>query len=211
MSTTKNCESYHRTQTRLLEIYKIQINAVNDISNRRVNINRHYLIIMSGIVIVFTAFTQLDVEKSEHLKLFIKYFPIAIGIIGCVISSIWLLVTDSYLRRNSRKYEVLKHLESNLEYNFLSTEWSILGTRKSQKNYRSLATIEFATPLAFFVTFGCFYVFGIIQIEPRKIFKYVFPIIPVICFVLLFGKIVMDHKQGKNETSRIRKSYRNND
>ena len=210
MSIESKCESYHRKQTRLLEIYKIQMSAVNDISNRRVNINRHYLIIMSGVVIVFTAFTQINLDDAaEHLATLLKYFPIALGVIGFVIASIWLFVTDSYLRRNSRKYEVLKHLESKLEYNFLSIEWSTLGPRKLRKNYRSLAIVEFAMPFSFYVIFSCLYAIGTMQIESRREFKYLLLSIPILSIIAILLKIIIDHKQGKNETAIIRGAYNN--
>ena len=209
MSIENKCESYHREQTRLLEIYKIQMSAVNDISNRRVNINRHYLIIMSGVVIVFTAFTQINRDDADHLATLIKYFPVALGVIGFVIASIWLFVTDSYLRRNSRKYEVLKHLESKLEYNFLSIEWSTLGGRKLRKNYRSLAIVEFAMPVSFYVIFSCLYIIGTIQTESLREFKYLLLSIPILNIIVILMKIIVDHKQGKNETTIIRGSYNN--
>ena len=211
MAATENCESYHRTQTRLLEIYKIQMSAVNDVSNRRININRHYLIVMSGVVIIFTAFTQLEGKPLDLLEPLVKYFHIATGIIGCVISSIWLLVTDSYLRRNSRKYEILKHLESELEYAFLSREWSTLGSIKLRKNYRSLATIEFAMPFAFFIIFACLYVIGIIQMETHSVLKVFLISIPLVSVSFLLTKLVKNNRQEKLETSKLRKSYNSTD
>ena len=207
MTQKSNDESYHRTQTRLLEIYKIQLDSINNISNRRVNINRHYLLIMSGLMIALTAFARLD-EADEKGLLLVRYSPMIIGTIGLILSWSWLYMTDSYLRRNSRKYEVLKHLESQLEYQFLSKEWGTLGIKNVERNYRSLASVEFILPTTFYVLFNGLCFLGVTQVKMINEIMVGFFTISVILIGIFLYFSISSHINEKNETRKIRKTYR---
>lgn len=218
MDIENDPEAYHRTQTRLLEIYKIQLRDINDISNRRININRYYLLIMSGLMIAVTAFLRIgllpqnspvEIPRIENQDLLVvNISSMIVGFIGFILCWTWLYTTDSYLRRNSRKYEVLKHLESNLEYQFLGTEWSTLGLKNIDRNYRSLANVEFLLPSAFFLSFFGLYCLGIIQMSISTIFIILFVAIPVILISVFIHHCSSHHKNEKNETIKIRKTYR---
>ncbi len=43
-------------QGQLIEIYKLQAQLANSISGRRITINRFYIVVMSGLVLIFPAF-----------------------------------------------------------------------------------------------------------------------------------------------------------
>ena len=45
-------------QNQLLEIYKIQAQLTNSISNRRTTTNRFYQVLLSGLIIILTALLQ---------------------------------------------------------------------------------------------------------------------------------------------------------
>ena len=49
-------------QDRLIEIYKLQAQLANNISNRRTTTNRFYLLVMSGLTVIFSALLR-NLEK----------------------------------------------------------------------------------------------------------------------------------------------------
>ena len=49
-------------QGQLIEIYKLQAQLSNSISNRRITINRFYMLVMSGLVLIFPAYFKLPAE-----------------------------------------------------------------------------------------------------------------------------------------------------
>ena len=52
-------------QNQLIEIYKIQVQLANSISSRRITINRFYILVMSGLALMFPAFFKLPTEVQR--------------------------------------------------------------------------------------------------------------------------------------------------
>lgn len=115
-------------QNRLVEIYKLQSQLTNSISNRRTTANRFYIVLMSGLVFIFSALLQNKGKlPSELLNIVsIEQVIAGLGLSGLTLSWVWGVSINSYLRVNSRKYEELKRLEKELEYQFFRNEWELL-------------------------------------------------------------------------------------
>ena len=150
-------------QYQLLEIYKLHMQQTNNMSNRRAAASRFYQLALSGLFIVFFTFVQhkgqiLPKELSD--KLTIDILMSGLGCVGLLLSWIWFVSIDVYLDAISRKYEVLKKLESQLEFQFLTEEWELLGEKRKKHNYRRLAMREVFLPYLFYGGFFLLFVIG---------------------------------------------------
>lgn len=156
-------EQLDRRQERLVEIYKLQTQLANSISNRRTTTNRFYILIMSGLALIFSTFLQnKDKLPTELLKIIsIENLIVALGVLGLSLSWIWCFSINSYLRVNSRKYEALKKLEDELEHKFFRNEWEFLGDDEKANTYWQRSVIELTVPGLFFVCFTILMGFGL--------------------------------------------------
>ncbi len=149
---------------RILELYKFHSLQATEVSNRRATTNRFFILLLSGIAVVYTTLFQID-DKTQLLPFIttgnLKYLPLTFGIIGLTLSWVWLISIESNLRYNTRKYKVLKHMERHLDYEYFINEWALLGINKINKTYRSLALIEIVTPLIFIIIFTILYLFSL--------------------------------------------------
>ena len=144
-------------QDQLLEIYKLHAQLTNHMSNRRASASRFYQLALSGLLIVFFSFVQHkgQILPKELLdKLTVEILMFGLGYAGLFLSWIWFISIDVYLDAISRKYEVLKKLESQLEFQFLTDEWELLGEKRKKHSYRRLAMREVFLPYLFY---GCFF------------------------------------------------------
>lgn len=160
---------------RLLEIYKLHVNVANDISNRRVSVNRHFTFVISGLIVAFVALLSVE-EGSAGKQLMNKfqYFVdgciIAVGGVGMVISIIWWLSVNTYLNANSVRYAVMKELEARLEFQFMGRAWELMGPSYKTKSYKDVAIVELILPIAFLSGFVFLYGFGVYLIFDRLSF-----------------------------------------
>ena len=84
-----------------------------------------------------------------------------------------------YLDAISRKYEVLKKLESQLEFQFLTDEWELLGETRKKHSYRRLAMREVFLPYLFYGGFFLLFVIGSLE-TIQETPSLLLPIIPVL-------------------------------
>ncbi len=157
---------------------------------------------MSGIILAFTTLLQTNNEgKVKELldNITLEWLMVAIGLLGIALSWAWCRSIDSYLRLNSRRYEVLKDLESNIEYRFIHNEWSMLGPR-SHKTYRQLSNIELSVPYIFYIMFSTIFLFGIWQL-PDTYFRVllIVPLILIFIFVWYMRHISKNEGEVKND------------
>ena len=111
-------------QDRLIEIYKLQVQQANNISNRRTTTNRFYLLVMSALTVIFSALLQNREKLPKDLVniVSVEWIIVSLGVLGITLSYIWCLSINTYLRVNSRKYKALNQLEDVLEYKFFKSE-----------------------------------------------------------------------------------------
>ena len=153
----KQNENMEGRQERLVEIYKFQAQLTNSVSNRRTTTNRFYIVVMSGLILIFSTFLQ-NKEKlpTELLNIVsIEQLIVILGVLGVSLSWIWCISINSYLRVNSRKYEALKKLENELEYQFFKNEWEFLADDEKEKTYWQRSRIELTLPSLFFSVSRC--------------------------------------------------------
>ena len=177
-------EEDNSNQDQLLEIYKLQAQLANDISNRRTTTNRFYILVMSGLLLIFTNILQSKGGiASELLKIIsIQQLVSAVGAIGLSLSMIWCVSLNSYLRVNSRKYEALKQLERRLDYQFFDIEWSFLPKNEKNQTYWQRSIIELFLPTLFFLCFWGLMGYGLYK--SNDILYHLFHIYPLSLIIL---------------------------
>ncbi|MDE0634447.1 MAG: hypothetical protein OXI43_01155 [Candidatus Poribacteria bacterium] len=142
-------EQSEEDHSQLIEIYKLQSQLANSISNRRFTINRFYILVMSGLVLIFPAFFKLP-EKIQGLVA-IEYLITGLALLGITISLAWFISINSNLRLNMIKYEALKNLEDELKYQFFKDEWKFLEKYGKHRTYWEISYIEILVPILFFL------------------------------------------------------------
>lgn len=130
------------TKTELLEIYKLHVEMADRASNRRLQINRFYIVLLSGLLTLSSLLVQKDI--------FTKYSEIVLiplSVLGIMLCVVWCTNIRSYEQLNSGKFKVIQDLEKQLSYAFYTKEWDLLEEGKQSKTYFPLTKIEEFLPL----------------------------------------------------------------
>lgn len=167
---------------RLVEIYKFQAQLTSDIDNLQTTTNRFYQLLLSGLVLIFITFLQYksNIFPEESVdELFIQKIMILGGILGASLSWTWSLSIDSYLKLKAQKYEVLKELETKLEFQFFTYETEL----SNKLIYFKYPRFESLVPFLFFFISVALLTNGILKM-PNKLYL-LFLIHPIIIFLWL--------------------------
>ena len=138
-------------QDQLIEIYKLQAQLANSISNRRITINRFYILVMSGLALIFPAFFKLPTEVQRVVSS--EYLIMGLPLLGITLSLAWFILVNSNLRLSLIKYEALKKLEDKLEYQFFKDERRLLDKYGKNKTSGETSYFEIVMPILFFIIF----------------------------------------------------------
>ena len=138
-------------QERLIEIYKLQSQLADNISNRRTSIHKFYLLLMSGLALIFPTFFKLPTEIRSQVS--IEFLVVGMALLGIPLTIVWFILINSNLRQSMVKYEALKRLEDKLDYQFFRDEWTFLERYGKSKAYWEITYIEIFIPILFFLIF----------------------------------------------------------
>ena len=139
----------------LLEIYKLHAELADSVSKQRSTANRFYMLVLSGLAVLFSAFLQ----RKNGVPL--EWLMIGFGLFGMLLAAAWYIVIRSYRQLNSGKFKALHELEEKLAYPFFKREWDLLAEGKEQKTYWRLTVVETFVPVIFFFCFAALLVLGI--------------------------------------------------
>jgi hypothetical protein len=145
-------EADNRYRTAILEQYKLYVEMVDRITNRRGLTNTFFLSLNTLILTVFGFFWK---EKPATIPLSVALL-VTVILVGQAIT--WWLILLSYRQVNSGKYKVIGLLEERLPSSpYWSAEWKALGEGKDITLYFRLTYIEQFVPLLFAVLYaiGC--------------------------------------------------------
>lgn len=165
---SKHCPKYCNSDTETyLEIYKLQMNTITETSNRRINVNRYYILALSVLVLALSVALKsgselIGIVNPSNLDLNSKSIALSVavtGVLGSILTWSWLLNMVGYLRSNNKRYEVIKHLECSLPYQFIQSVWKLLPVEVNKK-YFDFALHELFTPFVFCSGFMMLAVFG---------------------------------------------------
>ena len=144
-------EPSNGTQAQLIEIYKIQSQLANSISNRRITIHKFYLLLMSGLALIVPAFFKLPTDIRSQVS--IGTLMIGVSLFGIPLCLTWFILINTNLRMLMLKYEALKKLEDKLEYPFFTEEWKLLENYGKGRTYWEISYVEIFIPIPFFIIF----------------------------------------------------------
>ncbi len=139
----------------LLEIYKLHAELADSVSKQRGIANRFYMLVLSGLAVLFSAFLQ----RKNGVPL--GALMIGFGTFGMLLAVAWYIVIRSYRQLNSGKFKALYELEEKLAYPFFKREWDLLKEGTERKTYWRLTIVETFVPIIFFICFCVLLLIGI--------------------------------------------------
>ena len=142
----------------LLEIYKLHAELADSVSRQRSTANRFYMLVLSGLAVLFSAFLQ----RKNGVPL--GWLMVGFGSFGTLLAGAWYIVIRSYRQLNSSKFKALHELEEKLAYPFFKREWDLLDEGTERKTYWRLTIVETFVPIIFFVCFVALLGIGIYQL-----------------------------------------------
>lgn len=147
------------------EQYKLYLEGIERISDRRENANRYFVTLNSGIIAgIGFLFQRFSNNSQLQLSLFL------LSLLGLVISVVSWFLINSYKQLNSGKFKVLHEIEKELPLDLYAKEWEILGKGRNRKLYLPFSHIERIIP----ATFGFLYLASAIYLLASIICKYYF-------------------------------------
>ena len=139
----------------LIEIYKLHAELADSVSKQRGTANRFYMLVLSGLAVLFSAFLQ---RKNGGP---LGWLMVGFGLFGMFLAAVWYIVIRSYRQLNSGKFKALHELEEKLTYPFFKREWDLLAEGREQKTYWRLTIVETFVPTIFFLCFAALLGIGI--------------------------------------------------
>ena len=139
----------------LIEIYKLHAELADSVSKQRSTANRFYMLVLSGLAVLFSAFLQ----RKDGVPL--GWLMVGFGVFGMLLAAAWYIVIRSYRQLNSGKFKALHELEEKLAYPFFKREWDLLAEGREQKTYWRLTIVETFVPTIFFFCFTALLGIGI--------------------------------------------------
>ena len=134
--------------TRLMDIYKVHVQQLSNISNQRLTTHRFYQLLLSGMLVVFVGFMQHGSTVLPNVsERCLQNILLNIRFAGVLIAWVWAMTTNSSLRLVARKGEVLKELEAELDYRFFTREWEFSDAGISDRNYGDVSRYEYYVPV----------------------------------------------------------------
>lgn len=130
-------------KSHLFEQYKMYVDSVEKVSDRRQNANNYFITINTVLIaLIGTALEGDLIQISSWVK------PL-IAILGLVICIIFGFLIGSYKQLNTGKFKVLHEIESVLPLNLYAYEWEVLGSGKDCKKYFPFSHLEQVIPWIF--------------------------------------------------------------
>ncbi len=132
----------------LIEIYKLHAGLADSVSRQRGTTNRFYILVMSGLSVLFLALLQF--RNGVPLG----GLMIGFGLLGTSLAVAWYIHIRSYRQLNSGKFKPLHELEEKLAYPFFKREWELLEEGENPNKYWKLTVVETFVPIIFFLLFA---------------------------------------------------------
>lgn len=117
------------------EQYKLYIESIEKISDRRDSANKYFITINSSIFVL----AGLVIQYTHENK---KLFLIGLCVLGLFISVIFWYLINSYKQLNTGKFTMVHKIEQKLPLKLYKDEWEILGKGKNRKKYYPFSHIE---------------------------------------------------------------------
>jgi len=130
-------------QSHYLEQYKLYVNGMELISNRRQKANSYFLTLNTLLLSAMGISFQLANDQAYD------WMRIQLALLGILICAIFWFLLRSYKQLNSAKFEIIHEIERNLPLSLYECEWKILGEGKDSGKYYPFSHIELLIPWVF--------------------------------------------------------------
>lgn len=124
----------------LLEQYKLYVEMADRISERRMQTNKFYISLLSGLLALLSILVSIG--KLNQTLIFV-----IVSLLGMALCILWHINIRSYRQLNSGKFKVIHEMEQNLPFPCYDKEWEILGKGKEKSKYLQLTRVEKYIPL----------------------------------------------------------------
>ncbi len=135
-----NQEQKEDSKEQLLEQYKLFVEMTDRISNRRNEMNKFYVSLLSSLMAVLALITGKDDFYVEKIFIFILVVTLTFAFLY-----LWGKSISSYKQLNSGKFKVISEMEKLLPYPCYDKEWEFLGKGKDPKKYAPVTELELKT------------------------------------------------------------------
>jgi hypothetical protein len=140
----------------LFEQYKIYIQSIENISERRHSAINYFITINTALI------SALGLSFNIEFLSELVAFKIILLFIGLAVSIVFWYLINSYKQINTGKFKVLHEIESHLPLSLYKYEWEVLAHGKNKKVYYPFSHIELLLPwllgIAYFVL-ALFFIF----------------------------------------------------
>lgn len=135
---------------RLFDQYRIYVELMDKVVDRRHATNTLFLTTNSGLVTFFVAVIALLPDLGlpfEPLEIALLAFVIATC--GIILSILWFFLIQNYRNLSSRKFAVIHELEEHLPTRLFAAEWIGIQEGKGLSRYTPLTYLEKFIPIMF--------------------------------------------------------------
>lgn len=147
----------------ILEQYKIYLEMLDKISERRQHANSFFLSVNTGLCALVGYLFSKDI--SPELRPLFLCVPVA----GMLLSFFWYRLVRSYKDLNTGKFMILHLLEEKLPVAPYSAEWLALEEGKNNQKYTPFTHLEIWVPKCFI---GMYWVMLICFIPWKKLIAF---------------------------------------
>jgi len=124
----------------LLEQYKLYVEMADRISERRMQTNKFYISLLSGLLALLSIL--VSVGKLNQTLIFV-----IVSLLGIALCILWHINIRSYRQLNSGKFKVIHEMEQFLPFPCYDREWEVLGESKEKTKYLQLTRVEKYIPV----------------------------------------------------------------
>ena len=137
-------ESYGESfKSDLFEQYKLYINSVEKVTDRRNSANNYLLTVNS---LLLTAYSFL---LNTHIK---NNWTFIVSIAGVLVSLTWIRIIISYRNMNEMKFSIIHEIEEHLPAGLYKSEW-LLREEGRGKTYHPMTRLEIWIPTIFIILY----------------------------------------------------------
>ncbi|MCG8607195.1 hypothetical protein MJD09_19700 [bacterium] len=125
----------------LLEQYKLYVEMADRVSSRRVQTNRFYVTLLSGILAVVAVIIEKNLLSKVQAPILM-----AMSLLGIFLNTLWFVNIRSYRQLNTAKFKVIHEMEKRLPFAGYDREWEFLGRGHDKSKYLQLTLSESYVP-----------------------------------------------------------------
>jgi hypothetical protein len=131
-----------------LEQYRLYLQLVDKIGDRRQSANSFFLSINTGLCALMGYMFAREVPGHLRLLLWVIPFP------GILISYFWFRLVRSYRYLNAAKFRVVEAIEEQLPLAPFTAEWIALRKEANARQYVPLTNLEVWIPRCFMILYS---------------------------------------------------------